>query len=351
MARFSPHNSPFGRSGFSSPAVRALHAPFSLRAQSRKMACPRPVLNIEELRVRMKTGNAALSSLRWGLALCASIACLGSSTSATMSAELPPEQVQAIGSWSKALAIDAATYCAPIVAMYNLRYSIAFAPTARAKPGEIWRFTNIATPTIAEQSGYVTPNVNVLYGFGFVDLRRGPVILSVPNSQGRYYMVEIVDMWTNAFAYAGGLETGYGGGKFTLVGPGWKGTLPPGVTRIDSPTPWVELQPRVFVKNSADIPAAKAVLDQITLTKLPQESAPSALSYNYQAPDLEPGIASSRLPFKDPLQFWTICSAAMNENPPPQAQIDSVLPQWKYLGLELGKQWTPQSPTNSIVLE
>jgi hypothetical protein len=105
--------------------------------------------------------------------------------------------------------------------MYNLRYSISFAPTAKSKPGEIWRFAEIATPTVAEQTGYVTPNVNVLYAFGFVDLRREPVILTVPNSHGRYYMVEIVDMWTNAFAYPAGAATGYSGGKFALGGPGW----------------------------------------------------------------------------------------------------------------------------------
>jgi hypothetical protein len=56
------------------------------------------------------------------------------------------------------------------------------------------------------------------------------------------------------------------------------------------------------------------------------------------------------MPFKDPMQFWTICSCAMNENPPPQAQIDAVLPQYKPLGLELGKQWTPES-VNPLMLQ
>src|SRR5262249_37012279 len=159
---------------------------------------------------------------------------------------------QAIGTIVKTLSIGAATYCAPIVAMYNLRYSISFAPTAKSKPGEIWRFAEIATPEVVRQTGYVTPNVNVLYGYGFVDLRREPVVLGVPDSHGRYYVVQMVDMWTNSFAYAGGAATGYGGGKFALVAPGWRGSLPAGVTRIEAPTPWIELQPRVFVKDQAD---------------------------------------------------------------------------------------------------
>ena len=95
-----------------------------------------------------------------------------------------------------------------------------------------------------------------------------PIILSVPDSKGRYYLVEIVDMYTNAFAYVGGLQTGYKGGKFALVGPGWKGKLPDGVTRIDCPTRWTLIQPRVHVVNPADLDAAKKVLQEIDVQGL-----------------------------------------------------------------------------------
>ncbi len=55
-------------------------------------------------------------------------------------------------------------------------------------------------------------------------------------------MIEIVDMWTNAFAYPAGGASGYKDGKFALVGPSWKGELPAGVRRIDAPIRWIELQ-------------------------------------------------------------------------------------------------------------
>src|ERR1700733_9485035 len=138
--------------------------------------------------------------------------------------------------WLAALALQAATYAVPIVAMYNLRDTTSVGRNAKVPPNEIWRISDIANPTIAEQSGYVTPNVNVIYGFGFMDLAQQPIIVSAPDSEGRYYMVEICDMWTNAFAYIGGVATGYRGGTFALVGPGWQGKLPPGAKRIDCPT-------------------------------------------------------------------------------------------------------------------
>ena len=271
---------------------------------------------------------------------------------AAMPQRASQEQTEAMGTLVHSLALQAAIYAAPIVAMYNLRSTISFGPDAKAPPGELWRIDNIATPEIAEKAGYVTPNVNVVYGFGFIDLGQQPFILSAPDSQGRYYMVEIVDMWTNAFAYVGGIATGYKGGTYALVGPGWRGELPPGVTRIDCPTRWIEIQPRVHIKDQADLPAAQTVLKAVTVKGLAQyqgRPAPAAVSYDYPVPRINPKVASSQMQFLDPLQFWEIFSAAMNENPPPDSEIRSVLPLYKYLGIEFGKQWTRES-VNPLIL-
>jgi hypothetical protein len=254
------------------------------------------------------------------------------------------EQAKAIKTWAHSLAIQAATFGAPIVGMYNLRQTVATGPNPKAKPGTLWRMPNISTPQLAKESGYVTPNVNTIYGFGFMDLSQEPVVVTAPDSHGRYYMIEIVDMWNNAFAYAAGKKAGYKGGKYAIVGPGWKGTLPDGVKRIDSPTPWVELQPRVHVKNQADLAAAQKVMAAITVQGLSQyqgKPAPAPKTYHYLNPKLNPKVASSQLTFVDPLQFWTIFVDAMNENPPPKTMIEVVLPGYKYLGIDLGKKWNP----------
>jgi hypothetical protein len=161
---------------------------------------------------------------------------------------------KAVQTFFSAQALVAATWGCPLVIMYNLRYNDTVGPKSKAAPNSIWRMQDISTPQLAREAGYVTPNVNTLYGFGFLDLGSQPVILSVPDSGGRYYVVEIVDMWTNAFAYAGGVATGYKGGVFALVGPGWNGSLPPHVRRIDCPTRWIMIQPRVHVRRPEDLP-------------------------------------------------------------------------------------------------
>jgi hypothetical protein len=258
------------------------------------------------------------------------------------SLQAPTDAVTNGGTWLFGLAQQAATYAVPIVAMYNLRAATSVGPDAKVSPNEIWRVDHITNPTIAAQAGYVTPNVNVIYGFGFMDLGQQPIILEAPDSEGRYYMVQMVDMWTNAFAYVGGVATGYKGGTYALVGPGWQGQLPPGVKRIDCPTRWVEVQPRVHVKNATDLAGAQKVLHAIRVMGLAQyDGSPAAapLAYQYETPKIDPTIASSHMQFVDPLQFWEIFSAAMNENPPPKSEIESVLPQFKHLGIQLGRPW------------
>lgn len=244
--------------------------------------------------------------------------------------------------WNYSLALQAATWGSPLVTMYALRYHDALSQTAKAPPNTIWRMSDILTPQRAEEAGYTTPEVNVIYGFGFMDLRQEPIVLSVPNSEGRYYKVQIVDMWTNAFAYVGGTATGYQGGTFVLVGPNWKGDLPPNIQRIDCPTPWVLVQPcvHVYKEKVFDLPGAKEVLAAVKLEGLSTylgKGAPPPLPYEGIAPDpVDPKLSTSVLNYKDPLQFWEILNLAMNENPPPQEQITALLPLFQSLGIGMG---------------
>ncbi len=268
---------------------------------------------------------------------------LWAASPASAQAKYTSAQAKALEDWTYAVAIDAATWGSPAVIMYNLRANDAVGPKPKAAPNSIWRMEDISTPKLSVEAGYVTPNVNVIYGFGFLDLGPEPIILTVPDSNGRYYVVEIVDMYSNAFAYAGGMATGYKGGKFALVGPGFQGKLPEGVQRIDCPTRWTLIQPRVHVINPADLPEAKKAMDGIQvqgLAKFTGQPAPAAPVYNYALPKVtDAKQPASAMNFTDPLQFWEIFSDVINENPPPQDQATAVLPNFEPLGIKLGKRW------------
>src|SRR4051812_44571259 len=83
----------------------------------------------------------------------------------------------------------------------------------------------------------VSPNQDTLYSVAVVDVRGEPMVLTVPDVSDRYWSVQLLDGWTNAFHYVGTRTTGGKGGKFAIAAPGWIGTLPSDVTPIISPTP------------------------------------------------------------------------------------------------------------------
>jgi hypothetical protein len=106
----------------------------------------------------------------------------------------------------------------------------------------------------------------------------------------------------------------------------------------------VAVQPRIHVKDQADLPGAQKVLAAITVKGLAQyqgKPAPKPLTYKYETPRLEPKVASSQLRFVDPRRFWSIFVAAMNENPPPKSQLEALLPNFRYLGIERRKPCDP----------
>ena len=111
---------------------------------------------------------------------------------------------------------------------------------------------------------------------------------------------------------------------------------------------------RVHLPNQGELEAARKVLAEIkpqTLSEYLGKPASSTPKYDYAAPEfVNPKSPVSALDFKDPLQFWDLLSAAMNENPPPKAEIEALLPMYKPLGLELGKQWD-RSKVDPVVLK
>jgi hypothetical protein len=99
--------------------------------------------------------------------------------------EAAAKRAKALGAYSEALAVGAASWGSPLVTMYCLRHNDAVGPHLKAAVNAIWRMGDISTPALSQEADYVTPNVNTLYGFGFLDLAAEPVILSMPDSHGR----------------------------------------------------------------------------------------------------------------------------------------------------------------------
>ena len=167
------------------------------------------------------------------------------------------------------LAVEAYVYLYPLVMMDMTRRVSTNAP-ADVKPGlgPMNAFHHFLAFPRADFRTVVRPNFDTLYSPAWLDLTRGPVIVSAPDTKGRYYLLPMMDMWTDVFAAPGKRTSGTGAGHFAVIPPGWRGHLPEGVQRIDSPTPFVWIIGRTQTNGPQDYTAVHEVQKGYRITPL-----------------------------------------------------------------------------------
>jgi hypothetical protein len=195
------------------------------------------------------------------------------------------------------LAAEAYLYGFPLV--FNLDQVLRFVTTGvgsnpRAPFNQFSHARNLAGP----QDTFVTINNDTLYSMAQLDLSVGPVRLHVPDTDGRYYVLQFVDAWTNNFAYVGHRATGTGEGDFLLVPPGWSGEAPSGITVIHVPTRVCSIVGRWACAGESDLPAVHALQDAITLQPANATAQPAGI------PGPDSSVAAD-LVFWEKLRLWS----------------------------------------------
>jgi len=189
----------------------------------------------------------------------------------------------------------------------------------------------------------VTPNADTLYSMAWLDLTEEPQILTVPALGRRYYIMQMLDAWTNVFASPGTRTTGNGKGDFAIVGPGWRGALPAGIAVIRSPTNLAWMIGRTQTDGAPDYAAVHAIQDQYRLTPL------SARTKSY-APVTRPAVRTG-VDMKTPppkqvaamngTTFFRRLTALMKDNPPATADAHA-LARFAKVGLVPGHPFNPE---------
>ncbi len=127
--------------------------------------------------------------------------------------------------------------------------------------------------TMQTGSNSATAGVNhdTLLTLGWLDLRKEPLVLRVPDMNDRYYSVQFTNPSYNTnFAYVGTRTTGTQAGDYLIAGRGWKGEAPGGMKQVSSPNNSVLLIVRALVASDSDIATVYDLSKQIQLTPLSQ---------------------------------------------------------------------------------
>ncbi len=139
---------------------------------------------------------------------------------------LSPEQARAI-------AKEAYIYANPLVDSYRIMYGY-FAdrdnPEFKAPWNEIKNIPRVYTP---DDKSVQTPNSDTPYSWMGLDLRHEPMVFTVPPvEEDRYFNIQLIDLYTHNFEFIGSRTTGNDGGTFIIAGPGWKGKVPKGISKV-----------------------------------------------------------------------------------------------------------------------
>ena len=127
----------------------------------------------------------------------------------------------------------------------------------------------------ASNLGTVGANHDTLLMGGWLNLRKGPQVLHIPDMNGRYYSVQFTNPSNNTnFAYVGKRTTGTKAGDYLITGPHWNGQVPSSMKQVSSPNNSVLILGRVLVESDSDLPTAHHLAEQIRLTPLHLKGSP-----------------------------------------------------------------------------
>jgi hypothetical protein len=243
---------------------------------------------------------------------------------------------------SQVIAQEAYIYLYPLITMDVTRNQfINLDPKVSPIGGPANAFTHMRAFPTAEMRAVVRPNFDTLYSSGWLDLTEGPVIVSTADTAGRYFLLPMLDMWSDVFAAPGKRTNGTGAANFALVPPAWKGTLPQGVERIDSPTPYVWIIGRTQTNGVKDYEAVHRIQDGYGITLLADwGKAPRKIDQKFDSSvdvKTEPLKQVNGMPA---VEYFKYAAELMKRNPPHVSDW-STLARMKRIGLEPGKSFDP----------
>jgi len=185
----------------------------------------------------------------------------------------------------------------------------------------------------------VKPNVDTYYSNAWFDLKAEPVVLSVPASD-RYYLLPLLDAYSNVFFSPGTRTTETGAHTFLLTGPFWKGKVPEGMTQIKAPTNTVWMIGRTQVNSAEDGATVVAKFQDglkiDLLSNYGKKYDPAKGTVSEENKKIVPVNDTRALTIED---YFNKLAQLMVDNPPSEAD-SSIVKDMKSIGIIAGQEFS-----------
>lgn len=203
----------------------------------------------------------------------------------------------------------------------------------------------------ASFNSVVSPNVDTLYSIVHFDLRHEPVVMSIPNTDGHYYMLPIMDAWTNVVTSPGTRTIGTAAKTFLVVGPTWQGKIPQDMELIRVPTQMAWMIGRIKSAGPKDYPKIHHLQQHFKLMPLSAWQGNSSVerpTAMVELPPLEPSKGPDRqLAEWDQTTFFTTFCQLLRDNPA-RAEDAPMLERIRATGLLTDDCLPQQSPLQAL---
>jgi hypothetical protein len=243
---------------------------------------------------------------------------------------------------AKTIAQEAYVYGYPLVTMEYTRRVMTNVAEPKDHHAPMGQFYNSASYPDASFKDVTAPNADTLYSTAWLDVGKEPYVLSIPDEGDRYYLMPMLDAWTNVFEVPGKRTTGDKPQAYAITGPNWKGTLPEGVKELKSPTNMVWILGRTYCTGTPeDYQAVHALQSKYALVPLSAYGKP----YTPPAGKVDPTI-DMKTPIRDQVnalkgaEFFKLMATLMKSNPPAREDAPMVAKLAK-LGITPGQDFDP----------
>jgi hypothetical protein len=230
---------------------------------------------------------------------------------------------------------EAFVFAYPLLLMDATRARMTATDTPTAMAAPVNQFANLPRLPDASSHTGVSPNPDTLYSSAWLDLTEQPLVLSVPDTDGRYYLMPLLDAWTNVFASPGARTTGTHSGDFAIVGPDWRGELPRNLREIDAPTSMVWVIGSTQTNGQGDYDAVHQVQAGFRLTPLGSWGRPSTPSPGRPVPEASAAAPVDQVAGMDAETFFGRAAMLLLDNPPRHADA-AAMARMRHIGVAPG---------------
>jgi hypothetical protein len=241
------------------------------------------------------------------------------------------------------IAIDAYIYGYSLITTEVTRVQMTNVAKAEGLKAPIGQFNNVRRYPPADYRGVSAPNADTLYSLIWLDVGAEPMVFSHPDMGSRYFLFPMYSLWMPVVASPGSRTTGEKAASYLITGPGWTGTVPDGMTRIESPTRYFLILGRTYANGTEeDFKAVNALQDQYEAVPLSAFGKP----FSYKAPpvDADPGFSMTDKPqavieAMDLEAYFDMMARLMGSSAPPAPEDAPIIARMARIGLVPGRKF------------